>query len=338
MSENIYIKLNKEYEQKRVNAVKIAKYKKDIIMKQVPEYERYESLINKKAIETAKKMINMDSKQKEKQKKILEREIMELRKKINCILKENGYSDNDFKLKYECQYCSDTGYIQENGVNSMCSCYRQRVIEELMKNSNLNNIEHENFTTFEFGYYSNRIDLEKYHSELSPRDNILKNKHMALQFIENFENHEEKNILFTGKTGLGKTFLTNCIANELLNKGYTVIYQTAPYLMDKIIDYKFNKDNSKESEDFNREIKNADLLIIDDLGTETTNNYRYEELFNIINYRINTNKKIIISTNLSLKDIQARYDERISSRIIGEFNSYRFYGDDIRLVKKRLNK
>ena len=133
--------------------------------------------------------------------------------------------------------------------------------------------------------------------------------------------------------GLGKTFLSTCIANQIIKKGKTVLYQTAPVMLDSIIDYRFNK--SKFSFDIIENILNVDLLIIDDLGTECMNNLKFTELFNIINSRLlypnNHMTKTIISTNLSPQNLFSSYDERIVSRIIGNYDCCYFYGEDIRI-------
>ena len=141
-------------------------------------------------------------------------------------------------------------------------------------------------------------------------------------------------LLFTGNTGLGKTFLSSCIANELLKKDKTVLYQTASVMLDTIISYRFGKPNvSKDIYDY---LLNVDLLIIDDLGTEGVNNMKLVELFNILNSRLlNLNKKTIISTNLSLQNLFNTYDERIVSRIIGSYDICYFFGEDIRFIIKK---
>ena len=135
----------------------------------------------------------------------------------------------------------------------------------------------------------------------------------------------------------GKTFMSNCIARELLKKGKTVIYQTAPVLLESVIDYKLNKQKNS-LDDILKSILDCDLLIIDDLGTETLNSMKLSELFNIINTRIlNLNHKItktIISTNLNIKDIFNNYEERIGSRIAGYYDIYYFFGDDLRFKKR----
>ncbi len=133
--------------------------------------------------------------------------------------------------------------------------------------------------------------------------------------------------------GVGKTFISSCIANEIISKDYTVLYQTSSLLLNSIFEYKYSKqENSKELYD---SLFTVNLLIIDDLGTENLTSAKSEELFTIINSRLITpNTKTIISTNLSLNDLSATYDHRIISRLMGNFNIVRFYGEDIRLKTK----
>ena len=134
--------------------------------------------------------------------------------------------------------------------------------------------------------------------------------------------------------------MSNCIANEILKKGKTVLYQTAPVLLESVIDYKMSK-TKNVSENIYDSVLNTDLLIIDDLGTETLNSMKLSELFTIINTRIlNLNNKItktIISTNLTLQDLAVQYDDRVMSRLIGNYTICRFFGEDIRLKKKKMN-
>jgi len=180
--------------------------------------------------------------------------------------------------------------------------------------------------------FSNEVDENKYGETISPRENMKEIKSCALKFIENFDNPEEKNLLFSGCTGLGKTFLSNCIVNELIKKGKTVLYQTAPVMLDSLISYMFKNDSSLSDN-----LLNVDLLVIDDLGTETINSMKFTELYKIINTRLlNQNGKItktIISTNLDLQNLFNTYDERLVSRFVGHYNIYHFFGDDIRFKK-----
>ena len=140
-----------------------------------------------------------------------------------------------------------------------------------------------------------------------------------------------------GQRVYGKSFMSNCIASELLKKGKTVIYQTAPVLLESVIDFKMNRQKNLGN-DFYQSILDCDLLIIDDLGTESLNSMKLSELFTILNTRIlNLNNKItktIISTNLSINNIFKNYEERIGSRIAGFYDIYYFFGDDLRFKAK----
>ena len=265
--------------------------------------------------------------------KEIDNKINELKIEKERILNSLSIKKEDLLPQYECKNCNDTGYIKENNKTIMCNCLKQKLFNIEYNKSNIGNIEKENFNNFNFNLYSDEIDKEL---NISPRQNIKTIKNIAENFINNFENPEEKNLLFTGNTGLGKTFLCNCIASEILKKGKTVLYQTAPVMLDSIIDYRFNKENFNINIIDN--ILNVYLLIIDDLGKESLNSMKLTELFTIINSRIlNQNNKItktIISTNLDLKKIFNIYNERIGSRIVGYYNICKFIGDDIRFKKK----
>ena len=191
----------------------------------------------------------------------------------------------------------------------------------------------QNFNNFNLNLYSEEVSNDKYGADISPRENIKLILDICKNFIANFDNPDEKNLLFTGRTGLGKTFLSSCIANELLKQGKTVLYQTSSVMLDTIINYHLGKSNV-DSDIYNH-LLNVDLLIVDDLGTEGINNMKLVELFNLLNTRLlNSSKptKTIISTNLSLQDMFETYDERIVSRIIGYYNICYFFGDDIRFI------
>ena len=332
-SSNLKILLN-EYEKKRIKAIYDAEQRKKILYEEEPKLQKIDDDLSKEAILISKKILAI------KDESLLE----ELNKKINFLKKEKenilismGKSFDYLNPKYECKHCSDTGYITINGITTMCNCLKQKLLNLEYNKSNISNLDKENFEHFSYEVYSNEINEEKYHSKLSPRKNIEFINKLAHKFIDNFESVEQKNLLFTGNTGLGKSFLSSCIANEILKKGKTVLYQTAPIMLDTIIDYRFGKSNvSKDSYD---NILNVDLLIIDDLGTESINNLKFNKLFNIINSRLLNSSKItktIISTNLSLENLFSTYDERIVSRLVGNYNICYFFGDDIRF--KKLNK
>ena len=321
--------LLKEYEQKRELAQRNYENKIDNLYATNPKLSKIVDEINKTSINLSKSILLNNTEQIT----FLQKKIDELKNNKNKLLKDLNISDSFFSPEYECKKCNDTGYLI-NDSNIMCSCLKQKLINLQYNKSNIYNLEKDNFETFNENLLSNTANETKYNSKISPRDNIKNIKKIAIKFIENFDDPIEKNLLFTGNTGLGKTFLSNCIANEMLKKGKTVLYQTAPIMLDEIIDYRFGKKDNFIYEN----ILNADLLIIDDLGTETLNSIKFTELFNVINTRLlNQNNhitKTIISTNLSLNNLFKNYDERIFSRLVGYYNICRFYGEDIRISKK----
>lgn len=321
-----------EYEKKRIQAIYDAEQRKLELYKLEPKLQDIEDKLSMEAISVSKKLLTAKN---TSLLEILNKKIENLKQEKQNILKNLGKDENYLKPYYECLDCNDTGYITNSYESTMCHCLKQKLFNLEYNKSNLSNLEKENFEHFSFDLYSNEVNEEKYHSKTSPRKNMEFIYKISNNFVENFENIEQKNLLFTGNTGLGKSFLSSAIANELLKKGKTVLYQTAPVMLDTIMDYRFSKANT--SKDIYDNLLNVDLLIIDDLGTECINNMKFSELFNIINTRLlNSNKitKTIISTNLSLDNLFSTYDERIVSRLVGNYNICYFFGEDIRFKNK----
>ena len=323
-----------EYEQKKLRAEIAADERKVSLYKKIPRLQTLEDEINNNALTTARNILN----RRLSDLSSLSDKMNSLKKEKEDILIKNHIDIDYLKPHYECPICKDTGYIQkENYQTEMCSCLRQKLLDISFNKSNMSNLDKENFSTFNELLFSNEANPKKYRFSISPRENILKIKEKSLEFVQNFDHPDYKNLLFSGNTGLGKTFLSNCIANEVLKLGKTVLYQTAPVLLENIIDYKLNKQKSN-LEDINKSVLETDLLIIDDLGTESLNSMKLSELFTIINTRIlNLNHKItktIISTNLNINEIFSKYEERIGSRIAGYYDIYCFFGDDIRFKMK----
>ena len=320
-----------EYDKKRINAENIARKEKENLYAEFPELGEIDKKLSSLAFSS---MIELT---KNNDKKIIDNlssNIEALKKKKENILNSIGEKAKKIIPNYECKKCNDTGYIFSGNFTEMCSCLKQRIYDVEYNKSNISNLEKQNFNNFNLNFYSDEINNQKYNSDISPRENIKIIKNICNKFINNFDNPEQHNLLFTGNTGLGKTFLSSCIANELLKKDKTVLYQTSSVMLDTIISYRFGKPNvSKDIYDY---LLNVDLLIIDDLGTEGINNMKLVELFNILNSRLlNPNKKTIISTNLSLQNLFNTYDERIVSRIIGNYDICYFFGEDIRFIIKK---
>lgn len=312
--------LLKIYEQKRMAEERNLENKINALYEKNPNLSKIVDEINITSIELSKSILSNNSERVS----FLQQKLVELKNKKKQILEKLNIDSSFFEPEYECKKCQDTGYlVDSNGI--MCACLKQNLIDIQYNKSNLSSLEKDNFDVFNDVIFSDVIDEKKYNSNISPRENINNIKNIALNFIENFDDLQEKNLLFTGNTGLGKTFLSNCIANEILKSGKTVLYQTAPIMLDAIIDYRFGKTDNF----IYNNILNADLLIIDDLGTENLNNLKFTELFNVINTRLlNQNNhvtKTIISTNLSLNNLFNTYDERIFSRLAGYYNICRFF-------------
>lgn len=252
-----------------------------------------------------------------------------LREQQKQLLIDNGYPEDYLSMQYSCDKCKDTGFIE----NEKCKCFKQAIADMIYEGSNIKSVlDHENFTTFSFKYYSDDYIDES--TGLSPLSNMQKIVASCKSFIRHFGKKNE-NLLLLGNTGVGKTFLANCIAKELLDRGYTVIYLTAFRLFDILEKYKFGKDADSSANVANQfeYILDCDMLIIDDLGTELSNSFTTSQLYLIINERLLRHRSTLISTNLSLDNINTNYSERIYSRIISNYYIRRIVGEDIRLHK-----
>ena len=240
-----------------------------------------------------------------------------------------GYSADYLDEIFTCPKCKDTGFID----GKPCECLKAEVVRLLYSRSELKEIlERENFDTFEYDLYSDDyIDPDTGISAAENIDAVVDHCHY---FINNFDKTFD-NLLFYGRAGTGKTFLINCIAKELIEKSYSVIYLSAVQFFDLLADYSFRRENNSVYRQISiNELEGCDLLIIDDLGTEMSNSFTDSALFDCLNERLIHQKSTIISTNFSIEDLQNKYEERIFSRVIGNYNSFKVFGDDIRIKKK----
>ncbi len=326
----------REYDTKRTQAILEAEKRKFELLEVNPKLSEIEKELANISIQTSMALLNSDETLKNKLLKDLDKQSTKLIKEKNSILKKLSKASDYLSPHFSCKNCEDTGYINDNGKSIMCNCLKQEIFNIYYNKSNIGNLERENFSTFNPRIFSDKSNPELYKSEISPRENIELLKEKANNFIKNFDDPNEKNLLFTGNTGLGKTFLSNCIAKELLEQGKTVLYQTAPVMFDTILDTRFGKENTNF--DLIDNIYNVDLLIIDDLGTEKVSDTKISELFTIINTRsLNTNHKLtktIISTNLTIEEIFKVYSNRIGSRLVGNYRLLRFFGSDLRFRNK----
>ncbi len=339
MSSSIHNMIKTEYERRRLNADERLREKKDSLYSAIPRLGEIEDEINRAGL-NYNKMLLEGLLEPEVASKKLSETIDSLKAERKELLLDNGFAENYLEPSYECDKCMDTGIVSAEGVaGSVCTCYKQQLINYIYEKSDLAFIGNEGFESFNPNYYSDIQDESRYGIKKSPQEQILHIFKNCKTFVGNFTSSQTKNMLFCGRTGVGKTFMASCIAAELMNSGHTVLYQTAPSLFNSIYEYRYKSSRDEESDStFYKSILDVELLIIDDLGTESPSAMRYAELLNIIDTRCANDKrkpcKTIIATNIDLKQLFEYYDERIVSRITGGFDIYRFAGDDIRRLKK----
>lgn len=288
---------------------------------QIPAYKALDEEIASVSIAAGKSRLLGDSKA-----------LLQLHGKISSLTEDKkrllhsyGYSPDYLEPIYNCSRCQDTGYIG----NDKCQCLKQAIVDYIYSQSAIRDIlERENFSTFSYDYYSSRPEKDR----PSPRANMEAVVNLCKNFIQNFDCIDKNNLLFLGNAGVGKTFLSHCIAYELINQGHTVLYLTAFQLFDLLKQHAFQKEGS-EPETSMEHLLGCDLLIIDDLGTELNNSFISSQLFLCMNERLLRKKATIISTNLSLRQISQSYSERILSRIMERYQILNIYGEDIRLKK-----
>ena len=244
------------------------------------------------------------------------------------LLREHGYPEDYLELHYDCPDCRDTGYRD----GKKCHCFKKREISLLYDQSNIREIlSRENFDTFSYEYFDDTKVDER--SNKTAREYMRQVVALCRSYVEHFGEHKD-NLLFTGKTGLGKTFLSNCIAKELLDQSYSVVYLPAVEMYEIFSKERFDYDSTEEDRDRSRYLLDCDLLIIDDLGTELVNTFTTSQLFYCINERLNRRKGTIISTNLPVNEMRDEFTDRVMSRIVSQYTVIPLYGEDIRIRKK----
>lgn len=318
MADAVKTKIIHEFEEKRRNAEMKAHAFKQETYRRLPFLSSMDAKISDTATAYTKRMIAGENVRDEMS---LELEKLFLEK--NSYLEQNGLSADAFEPQYSCKACNDTGYA--NG--TVCTCFQKRVIEENFKSSNIGDtLSFQTFENFSFDFYSDEL-YNGY--SISPRDLIKKNYTACLNFVKDFDN-ASKSLLFLGGTGLGKTFLSTCVANKLLSLGKSVIYISAVDFFKRIEKARFDNENTDVLL-----FENCDLLIIDDLGTEAPSVYTTAVFSDILDKRIRLGKKMIFSSNNALSEFKNLYGERVYSRLAGEFDCRLFIGSDIRTRRFR---
>lgn len=309
---NNYIAVKEAFEKKR-NAAQIkAEANKAKLRKESPEYASVEGEIASLGISLMRFMQDMG---RDHSKDILQikEKMKSLRALRSEILLSLGYDESFIMPEYECEKCGDTGLI---GID-VCECFKKA-------------LKRENYLSSGLGKALLRQRFENFDIELYPCENRESMRGLFEYCKEYTADFSEKSpsLLFMGGTGLGKTHLSSAIAMGVLDKGCDVIYDTAQSIFSAYEKNRFNREDNETSK-----YTECTLLIVDDLGAEMSGNMAESTLYNILNARMNAQLPTIISTNLNPKEIKAKYDDRIISRLFGQFMLLQFEGKDIRLQK-----
>ena len=323
LSNEQYDALMREYNHKQSRNSRIVSYRTKELYSAVPSLTQLDEEVSKisissiTAIFSGKDIATASAESK--------KNLEELKMRRINLMKSAGFPEDYLEPPYDCPDCKDTGYI--NG--ERCHCFKQAAINIVYKQSNINNIlSKENFDAFDLDVYDN--DYFEDGSELSARANAEIALEKATNFVQNFR-EKGGNLLLLGRTGCGKTFMSNCIAKALLDQGISVIYFTSSEIF-RVFEEQTFKKNANVAE-LHDHIFDCDLLIIDDLGTEFQNSFTTARLFQCLNERLLRNKSTIISTNLKLEELRDTYSERITSRVFSNYEVIKLIGNDIRIKK-----
>lgn len=244
------------------------------------------------------------------------------------LLRKNGYPADYTEPRYDCDKCHDTGFV---GIR-MCSCMRQRLTEAGMRSSGLSGLmSKQSFENFSLDYYRQspkELDIM--------RHNFEKVRRYAESFSIKEDSQAPESMLFLGGTGLGKTHLSTAVARSVIERGYDVYYNSAVGMISDFEFRRFGNGVAQSDGDDTARYTECDLLIIDDLGTEVVNQFTLSCLYHVLNTRLNLGKPTLISTNLTSSELRKTYNDRITSRLMGEYTLIPFYGTDIR--KQKLQK
>lgn len=321
-----YNQLIREYDRLQLRNVHDLDKRTEEVYARIPKIRALHNQISSLSVAEAKERLLSGNAAKNT---AIGREIEQLSAEKTALLTEHGYPTDYLTMHYTCDACKDTGYIE----NEMCHCMKSKIIRLLYEQSNLKDlIAKENFDTFCLDYYPS--DLVDESTGVSARENMQEILAYLHEYTETFP-QDSKNLLFYGAAGVGKTFLINCIAKELMEQSHSVIYMSAIHFFEVLADASFHKSSqlSEYETTVQRDLYDCDLLILDDLGTEVANSFTASALFQCINERSLRKKPVIISTNLPLSSIRTIYSDRVFSRIASNYKIIKIFGKDIRILK-----
>lgn len=308
-----YDSIQKIYDEMRKKNRLALEARTDYVYAHIDGYKELNDAVGALCIMQAKKVLDGDYNAISR----LKEDIRDLKQQKALLLARAGLAPEYLNMEYDCPDCQDTGYID----GKKCHCFKQAMLTILYDQSNMRSLlDNQDFKNVSDRFYKGE-DLIHFHDTYEK----------CLDFTKNFHN-DYHNLIFYGTVGTGKSFLSGCIAKELLESGHSVIYFSAASLIDTLSRYNYDYKNRNESNDFYQDIYECDLLIIDDLGTEMTTDYSVSKLFTCLNERFLRKKAIVISTNLSLEELKMRYSDRIFSRLTSNSVFCHLTGPDIRML------
>ena len=313
-----YDAIMREYDRRQYHNYRIQCARKDEIHRKIPRIREIEESISSFSMAQAEKLFLSEERSSADPhaRENLRRGLAALRREKELLLKQNGYPADYLEMHYTCPACQDTGYVGSR----KCDCFRREEIRLLYSSSRLEEaLAKENFSTLSFDVY----DEEQRAAMPAIID-------ACRLFVQTFDG-KFQNLMLYGPVGTGKTFLTNCIAKELLDRSHSVVYFTAFQLFELLSPSHTEENDLRQRSEA---VLDSDLLILDDLGTEMLNTFTVSRLFQVLNERALRRRSTIISTNLSLKDFRDLYSERIFSRITSSYTLLKFTGSDIRIRRK----
>ncbi|MCL2253003.1 MAG: ATP-binding protein [Lachnospiraceae bacterium] len=313
ISNTQYNEIMKQYEKRRDISRHQLEKRVAYVSEHIGGFKETEEEIASISVMTAKKYLSGDENALNELSDLLNEKIEHKK----ALLTDAGYGEDYLNPSYECPDCHDTGYIGQN----KCHCFKQAIINLLYQQSGITEmLEKENFAHLDYGYYHGK-DLENFKKAVAKC-------HLFC------ENTAYQNLCFYGTVGTGKSFLSACIAKNMIEQGLSVIYYSATDFFKKISRQMFERDK-EEATMVHEDLSTCDLLIIDDLGTEKMSDFTISQLFSCLNSRHLNQKATVISTNLSFEQLLDRYTERIFSRIYSNYEHLLLTGTDIRMVKKQ---
>ncbi|MCX4339072.1 MAG: ATP-binding protein [Lachnospiraceae bacterium] len=311
-----YDQILHQYEERQRIRRRELESRRECVYSSIPGYRGLEDETASLSVSQGKKLLSGEDNALQD----LHNALADLRAKRERLLLEAGFPADYLSPPFVCANCQDTGY--RDGIK--CHCFRRAEISLLYEQSGIAEmLQNNNFSHLSYEYHTGE-----------DRAHFEKAVETCKDFIKNFDS-DYHNLFFYGTVGTGKSFLSGCVAKELIDTGHAVIYFSATGLFDLLSAAAFDSKNREERRNAYADLYQCDLLIIDDLGTELTNQFTASQLFSLLNERALGKKAVIISTNLSLRELQDRYSDRIFSRITSNFMVCKLTGPDIRMYQKR---